>query len=152
MDSAFKDYFNQESLSNFTFLYEILFKSHRVSNQILFDNYLNDGQTTYYTDSLLPVSTIYSSNGEIFIQIGHVRGKIIQNLRNLLCLSGIIHVIDSVLNIPTKTAYDQIAIMPELTLFKKLIDKSPKMSKLFQQSGYIKTQILNRRAKIKHGV
>ena len=136
-DVAFQAFANPTQLSNFTFLYEILFKSHRISNQILFDYYF-DGTATYYTDTLLPVSTVHrrlpgTTVDDISIEIGHVRGKIIPTLRNILCWSGIIHVIDTVLAIPSLNAYQQISATPGLTSFKSLIDNSPKYSQLLQQ-------------------
>ena len=137
VDAAFQAYGNPSQLMNFTFLYEILFKSHRISNQILFDYYF-DGPQTYYTDTLLPVSTVHrrlpgASVDDISIQIGHVKGKINPILRNILCWSGIIHAVDTVLAIPTLSAYQQISSMPGMTLFKSLIDNSPKYSQLLQQ-------------------
>ena len=136
-DSAFQAFGNPSQLMNFTFLYEILFKSHRISNQIIFDYYF-DGPQTYYTDTLLPVSTVHRrlagrSIDDISIQIGHVKGKINPTLRNILCWSGIVHVVDTVLAIPTLSAYQQIASMTGLTSFKSLIDSSQKYSQLLQQ-------------------
>jgi hypothetical protein len=87
---------------------------------------------------LLPVSTVHrrvagSSVDDISIQIGHVKGKINPTLRNILCWSGIIHVVDTVLAIPTLSAYQQISSMTGLTSFKSLIDNSQKYSQLLQQ-------------------
>jgi hypothetical protein len=136
-DAGFQKYTDRDKLSNFTFLYEILFKSHRVSNQILFDYYL-DGPTTYYTDTLLPVNTNHrrlagQTVDDIEISIGHVRGKILPDLRNIFCFSGIIHVIDSVLAIPTKTAYQELVSTTQLSTFRQLIDRSTKYRQLLEQ-------------------
>jgi hypothetical protein len=135
-DAGFNKFLNPSMLSNSTFLYEVIFKSHMISGQLLFDYYL-DGQT-YYTDTLLPVTASRrrpagAAQDEITVSIGHVKGKISPTLRNIYCVSGIIHVIDSVLGIPQMTAYQKIAASTDLTIFKSLIDQSSKYQQLLNQ-------------------
>lgn len=136
-DIAFSKYTDRNQLNNFTFLYDILFKSHRVSNRILFDYYL-DGPTTYYTDTLLPVNTIHrrlsgQNVDDIEISIGHVKGKISPDLRNIFCVSGVVHVIDTVLGVPTKSAYQELISQTTLSTFRSLVDRSTKYRSLLDQ-------------------
>lgn len=51
---------------------------------------------------------------EVQISIGHVKGYILPDLRNIYCTSGVIHLIDTVLVAPLRNAYQQIALYPQL--------------------------------------
>jgi hypothetical protein len=116
-DIAFNKFTDKEKLNNITFLFDVLFRSHRVSNRLLFDHYLDDSSTNIYTDTGLPVSTrhrIINGIEDIEISIGHVKGKIIPEYRNIYCASGIIHLVDTVLGVPTKSAYQEISMIQEL--------------------------------------
>jgi hypothetical protein len=64
-DQAINKFTNRDMLNNHTFLFNVLFKAHRVSNQLLFDYYLDDPTINYYTDVGLPVSTAHRSNNGI---------------------------------------------------------------------------------------
>jgi hypothetical protein len=56
---------------------------------------------------------VFKSN-KVEISIGHVKGKILPEFRNIYCASGVIHLVDTVLGIPTKSAYQQLSQIPEL--------------------------------------
>ncbi len=43
-----------------------------------------------------------------------MKGKILPEFRNIYCASGVIHLVDTVLGIPTKSAYQQLSQIPEL--------------------------------------
>ncbi len=58
IDSALNRFTDRERLNNNSFLFDVLFRSHRVSNRILFDYYMDDkSRGGYFTDTGLPVST-----------------------------------------------------------------------------------------------
>lgn len=59
IDSAMSAFADQQSLLNNTFLLQVLLRSHRVSNSMLFDYYLTESNPTIYTDAGLPVSTSF---------------------------------------------------------------------------------------------
>jgi hypothetical protein len=156
-DVAFQQFNNQSLLNNATFLYDVLFKSHTITGRILFDYYFDKQSSTqsnlngqlntqevYRTDTGLQVFTEHrmsnqstTTNGqtaveEIIISIGHVKGRILPNLRNIYCASGIVHVVDTILGIPTLTAYQLIQNNVELSSFKRLIDRSSTYTMLLQ--------------------
>lgn len=158
-DIAFQQFNNQSLLNNASFLYDVLLKSHIITGRVLFDYYFDKqsptssqtstngqlgNQEIYKTDTGLQVFTEHrinnqsttSVNGqaeeEIIISIGHVKGRILPNMRNIYCASGILHVVDTVLGIPTINAYQLIQNKIELNSFKRLIDKSSKYSMLLQ--------------------
>lgn len=57
--------FGSGSFTNNKYLMDILFRTHRVSNLALFDYYLTDQASNYYTDTGLPVDTTFSRvNGQ----------------------------------------------------------------------------------------
>lgn len=137
VDQAFSKFGDRDRLNNDTFLFDILFKSHRVSNRILFDYYLDESSPTYYTDTGLPVATRHSRvNGadEIEISIGHVKGRILPEFRNIYCATGVIHLIDTVLGVPSKNAYQEISVINELSSFRALIDRSAKYRQMLDQT------------------
>ena len=137
VDTAFNKFPNRDLLNNNSYLVDVLLKSHRVSNLNLFDYYLDDPSVTYYTDSQLPVSASHryvDGKLDIEISIGHVKGKMLPNFRNIYCASGVIHLIDTVLGIASETAYTKIANNKDLATFKLLIDKSAKYSSLLNTS------------------
>lgn len=59
IDSAMNAFVDQSSLQNNSFLLQVLLRSHRVSNSMLFDYYLTESNPTVYTDVGLPVSTAF---------------------------------------------------------------------------------------------
>lgn len=59
MDAAMSAFVDQQSLLNTSFLLQVLLRSHRVSNSMLFDYYLTESNPTVYTDVGLPVSTSF---------------------------------------------------------------------------------------------
>jgi hypothetical protein len=56
-DQAFNRFTDRDRLNNNSFLFDVLFRSHRVSYMILFDYYLGDTTMNYFTDTRLPVVT-----------------------------------------------------------------------------------------------
>lgn len=60
IDSAMSAFIDQSSLQNNSFLLQVLLRSHRVSNSMLFDYYLTESNPTVYTDVGLPVSTSFA--------------------------------------------------------------------------------------------
>ncbi|RNA17339.1 adhesin [Brachionus plicatilis] len=136
-DSAMSKFNDREKLNNDTFLFDQLFKAHRVSNQILFDYYLDDHSPTVMTDTGLPVVTKhYRSGGQevIEVSIGHVKGRILPNYRNIYCASGVIHLVDTVLGIPGRNAYQEISNIQELSTFKSLVDRSQTYRQMLDQT------------------
>ena len=136
VDAAFNKFANRDLLNNNTFLVDVILRSHRVSNQNLFDQLLEDSAVNYYTDTQLPVSATHryvEGKLEIEISIGHVRGKLLPNFRNIYCASGVVHLVETVLGIATESVYTKISNNKELGSFKALIDKSPKYSALLKQ-------------------
>lgn len=145
-DQAINSFNNRELLTNGSFLFDVLFRSHRISNQLLFDYYLNDPTSTFLTDTGMPVSVthrINSGQNEIEVSIGHVKGKIYPAFRNIYCASGVIHLIDSVLGVPSLSAYQQIASNQELTIFRSVIDRSSKYRQLLELSPGFQYQYNN---------
>ena len=151
-DQAFQQFTYRANLSNASFVYDVLFKAHRVSSQILFDYYLDDTAVTYYTDYISPTSQGSSSSGvnsrqlpvstvhrivngkeDIEVSIGHVKGKILPEFRNIYCASGVIHLVDTVLGIPGRNAYQEISVTGELSTLRSLIDRSSTYSQMFNQ-------------------
>lgn len=135
-DQAMNKFTNREQLNNASFLFDILFKSHRVSNQLLFDYYLDDPTINYYTDGGLPVSTMHrfiNGRDDIDVSIGHVKGKILPEYRNIYCASGVIHLIDTVLGVPSKSAYQEISQIQTLSTFRSIIDRSSTYRTLLDQ-------------------
>ena len=135
-DTGINKFTNREQLNNASFLFDILFKSHRVSNQLLFDYYLDDPAQNYYTDGGLPVSTAHRRvNGidEIEVSIGHVKGRILNEYRNIYCASGVVHLIDTVLGVPSRSAYQEIAQISELSTFRSILDRSTNYRTLLDQ-------------------
>ena len=67
IDSAMSQFVDQQSLQNNSFLLQVLLRSHRVSNSLLFDYYLTESNPTVYTDVGLPVSTAFfrTQNGQL---------------------------------------------------------------------------------------
>jgi uncharacterized surface protein with fasciclin (FAS1) repeats len=61
---------------------------------------------------------------EIEVSIGHVKGKILPEFRNIYCASGIIHLVDTILGVPTQSAYKRISENQQLTTCRQLIDAS----------------------------
>lgn len=142
-DQAFNKFPNRDLLNNNTYLVDMLLRSHRVDGQILFDHYLDNAAATYFTDTRLPVSARHRRvNGadDIEISIGHVKGKILPEFRNIYCASGVIHLVDTVLGIPTRSAYQQLSQIPELSTFKQLVDISATYRQLLDQ---MPSQMLN---------
>ena len=136
-DQAFNTFSNREQLNNGSFLFDILFRSHRVSNRLLFDYYLDDPSPTVKTDTGLPVSTRHKRiNGQddIEISIGHVKGRILPGFRNIYCATGVIHLVDSVLGVPSRSAYQEIASNQELSIFRSVIDRSARFRQLLDQA------------------
>lgn len=136
-DQAFTKYNDRDKLNNASFLFEYIFRSHRISNQNLFDYYLDDPSTTYFTDTGLPVSTRHRRvNGmdEIEISIGHVKGRILPEFRNIYCGSGVVHLIDTVLGVPSKNAYQELSMIPELSTFRSIVDRSTTYRQLLDQT------------------
>ncbi len=73
-DQAINNFPNRENLNNGTFLFDVLFRSHRVSNRLLYDYYLDDPAATYMTDTGMPVSTKHTrinsvENSELFFSV-----------------------------------------------------------------------------------
>ena len=133
VDSALNKFNEREKLNNNSFLFDQLFKSHRVSNRILFDYYLDDSSPVVYTDTGLPVATRHyrvNNQDEIEISIGHVKGRILPEFRNIYCASGVIHLVDTVLGIPGRNAYQEISTITELSTFRSLIDRIQKYKQL----------------------
>jgi len=136
-DASFNKFTDRNLLNNDSFLVDTVLKSHRISNQILYDYYLDDPSVTYMTDGKLPVSTKHRYVGnqlEIEVSIGHVKGKILPGFRNIYCASGVIHLIDTVLGIPTDSAYKKISENQKLSTFKQLIDASQTYKTLLAKS------------------
>lgn len=69
------------------------------------------------------------------MSIGHIKGRIHPVYRNIYCASGVVHLIDTVLAIPSRNAYQEIASRPELTILKSLIDQSSYATLLNQPVG-----------------
>lgn len=69
------------------------------------------------------------------MSIGHIKGRIHSTYRNIYCASGVIHLIDTVLAIPYRNAYQEIASRSDLTILKSLIDQSSYASLLNQAVG-----------------
>jgi hypothetical protein len=67
VDSAMSSFIDQQSLQNNSFLQQVLLRSHRVSNSMLFDYYLTESNPTVFTDAGLPVSTSFgrTQNGQL---------------------------------------------------------------------------------------
>lgn len=136
-DASFNKFTDRQLLNNDTFLVDTILKSHRVSGQVLFDYYLDDPKVTYTTDSLLPVSTRHryvNNKVEIEVSIGHVKGKILESYRNIFCASGVIHLVDTVLGVPTSSAYKKISENPLLTTFRTLVDASSTYRSMLDRS------------------
>ncbi|CAF0733711.1 unnamed protein product [Brachionus calyciflorus] len=137
IDSALNKFNDREKLNNNSFLFDQLFKSHRVSNRILFDYYLDESSPVILTDTGLPVNTKhYRVNNQdlIEVSIGHVKGRILPEYRNIYCASGVIHLVDTVLAIPGRNAYQEISNTQELSTFKTLIDRSQKYRQILDQT------------------
>lgn len=137
VDSALNKFNDRDKLNNNTFLFDQLFKSHRVSNRILFDYYLDDFTPTVYTDTGLPVVTKHTrvnNQDQIEISIGHVKGRILPEFRNIYCASGVFHLVDTVLAIPGRNAYQEISTIQELSTFRSLIDRNQKYRQLLDQT------------------
>lgn len=137
-DQSFNKFTDRQLLNNDTFLVDMVLKSHRISNQILFDYYLDNPKVTYMTDANLPVSTRHrylNNKIEIEVSIGHVKGKILPEFRNIYCASGVIHLIDTILGVPTESAYKRIAANPQLATLRTLIDASSYRQALDSQSN-----------------
>ena len=137
IDSAMSNFNDREKLNNDTFLFDQLFRAHRVSNRILFDYYLDDQNPAVLSDTGLPIATKHyrANNQEVIeISIGHVKGRILPNFRNIYCASGVIHLIDTVLGIPGRNAYQEIAANQQLSTFRSLIDRSQTYRQLFDQT------------------
>ncbi len=62
-----------------------------------------------------------------------MKGKILPEYRNIYCASGVIHLVDSVLGVPSMSAYQQISQTPELSTFRSLIDRSSTYRSLLDQ-------------------
>lgn len=142
-DASFNKFTDRNLLNNDSFLVDTVLKSHRISNQILYDYYLNDPSVTYMTDGKLPVSTKHryvDNQLEIEVSIGHVKGKILPNFRNIHCVSGVIHLIDTVLGIPTDSAYKKISDNQKLSTFRQLIDASSTYKQLLSRSPISSSQ------------
>jgi len=136
-DASFNKFTDRQLLNNDTFLVDNILKSHRVSGQLLFDYYLDDPKATYMTDAQLPVSTRHryvNNQVEIEVSIGHVKGKILTSFRNIYCVSGIIHLVDTVLGVPTTSAYKRISENPLLSTFRTLVDASSTYRQALDQS------------------
>ena len=58
-DQAINKFNDREKINNNTFVFDILLRSQRISNRILFDYYLDDSSNNYVTDTGLPVSTVH---------------------------------------------------------------------------------------------
>ena len=69
------------------------------------------------------------------MSIGHIKGRIHSTYRNIYCASGVIHLVDTVLAIPYRNAYQEIASRSDLTILKSLIDQSSYASLLNQAVG-----------------
>lgn len=69
------------------------------------------------------------------MSIGHIKGRIHPVYRNIYCASGVVHLVDTVLAIPYRNAYQEIASRPELSVLKSLIDQSSYASLLNQPVG-----------------
>lgn len=69
------------------------------------------------------------------MSIGHIKGRIHPVYRNIYCASGVVHLIDTVLAIPYRNAYQEIASRSDLTVLKSLIDQSSYASLLNQPVG-----------------
>jgi uncharacterized surface protein with fasciclin (FAS1) repeats len=126
-DQSFNKFTDRQLLNNDSFLVDTLLKAHRISGQVLYDYYLDDPKMTYMTDAKLPVSTRHryvNNKIEIEVSIGHVKGKILPEFRNIYCASGVIHLVDTILGVPTESAYKRIAANPQLSTFRSLIDAS----------------------------
>lgn len=137
IDSAMSKFNDKEKLNNDTFLFDQLFKAHRISNQILFDYYLDNPSPTVMSDTGLPVVTKhYRSNGQdvIEVSIGHVKGRILPNYRNIYCASGVIHLVDTVLGIPGRNAYQEISNIQELSTFRSFVDRSQTYRQMLDQT------------------
>lgn len=151
-DQAFQTFTYRANLSNSSFVVDVLFKAHRVSGQILFDYYLDETAQTYYTDYMpgiyqggasntnmqqrYPVSTVHriiNGKEDIEVSIGHVKGKILPEFRNIFCASGVIHLVDTVLGIPGRNAYQEISVTSELSTLRTIIDRSPTYSQILNQ-------------------
>jgi uncharacterized surface protein with fasciclin (FAS1) repeats len=68
--------------------------------------------------------TFFPSFIVVEVSIGHVKGKILPQYRNIYCASGVVHLIDTVLGIPMRNAYQEIASRPDLSILRSLIDMS----------------------------
>lgn len=126
-DASFNKFTDRQLLNNDSFLVDVILKSHRISNQLLFDYYLDDPKATYMTDARLPVSTKHryvNNKVEVEVSIGHVKGKLLPEFSNIYCASGIIHLVDTILGVPTQSAYKKISENPQLATFRQLIDAS----------------------------
>jgi len=151
-DQAFQTFSYRANLSNSSFVVDVLFKAHRVTGQILFDYYLDDTAQTYYTDYMpgiyqgstsntnmqqrFPVSTVHriiNGKEDIEVSIGHVKGKILPDFRNILCASGVVHLVDTVLGIPGRNAYQEISVTSELSTLRTIIDRSPTYGQILNQ-------------------
>lgn len=136
-DASFNKFTDRQLLNNDSFLVDVVLKSHRISNQLLFDYYLDDPKADYKTDNMLPVSTKHryvNNRVEIEVSIGHVKGKILPEFRNIYCASGIIHLVDTVLGTPTTSAYKRISENNQLSTFRQLIDASSQYRALLDKS------------------
>jgi uncharacterized surface protein with fasciclin (FAS1) repeats len=143
IDSATRAFSEKQMLNNATYLFDVIFRSHRISNQLLFDYYLDDSRKTYYTDTGLPVSTKHRRiNGQenIEISIGHVKGRILPEFRNIYCGSGVLHLVDTVMGIPGRSAYQELLVNPELSVFRSVVDMSSRFRQLLDQTP---SQMLN---------
>lgn len=69
------------------------------------------------------------------MSIGHIKGRIHPTYRNIYCASGVVHLVDTVLAIPYRNAYQEIASRSDLTIFKSLIDQSSYATLLNQAVG-----------------
>ncbi len=68
------------------------------------------------------------------MSIGHVKGKLLPEFRNIFCASGIIHLVDTVLGTPTTSAYKRITETTQLSAFRQLIDASATYRGLLDKS------------------
>lgn len=137
VDQAFNKFTDRQKLNNNTYLFDNLFKAHRVSNRLLFDYYLDESKPVIYTDTMLPVATVHrrlNGQDDIEISIGHVKGKILPEFRNIFCASGVVHLIDTVLGEPNKNAYQEISNTPELSSFRAILDRSTKYKQLLDST------------------
>jgi hypothetical protein len=67
------------------------------------------------------------------VSIGHVKGQILPGYRNIYCATGVIHLVDAVLGVPSRSAYQEIANNQELSIMRSIIDRSPKYKALLNQ-------------------